>query len=290
MNKLGLLTNYLTHKTYAFVAVTRYNDEARKALNNAYHKTNNIIFARHLLMTIKQKETETINEYVHALNQLARDCQFQDVRANDYKDDLSRDAFINGIGSSTIRQRLVEESNLDFQTAVRKAQFLDRTERQSDFYLAGRSLQMATVVSELAKPSTTSNLRKISKSNTLDDKNQRKCFFCGRPYHRGGRGYCSAKNKVCNFCGKVGYFQKICKSVLRNVSVMNDNTDNNRGQYNKASTISLAMVPENFNCTTVTLEINDIEVDCLLDTRASGNFMNEDTAKSTKVKLHGETL
>ena len=71
---------------------------ARQALNNAYHKPKNIIFARHLLMTRTQKKTEKIDEYVYALNQLARDCQFQDVRANDYKDDLSRDAFINGIG------------------------------------------------------------------------------------------------------------------------------------------------------------------------------------------------
>ena len=85
-------------------------------------------------MTRTQKETETIDEYVHTLNQPARDCQFQNVRANDYKDDLSRDAFINEIGSSTIRlQRLLEESNLDFQTAVRKAQVLDRAERRPVF-------------------------------------------------------------------------------------------------------------------------------------------------------------
>ena len=87
---------------YTFVADTRSYDEARKASNNAYHKLKNVIFTRHLLMTRTQKETETIDEYVHALNQLARDCQFQEMRANEYKDDLSRDAFINGIGSSTI--------------------------------------------------------------------------------------------------------------------------------------------------------------------------------------------
>ena len=147
---------------------------------------------------------------------------------------------------------------------------------------------MAAVVPELAKPSTTCNLTKISKSNTLHDKIQRKCFFCGGPYHRGGRVYCPAKNKVCNSCGKVGHFQKVC--VLRNVSVMNDNTDNNRGQDNKPSTISLAIVLENLNCTTVTSEINDTEVGCLSDTGVSGNFMSEDTARSTKVKLHGESF
>ena len=202
--------------------------------------------------------------------------------------------FLNGIGSSTIRHRLLEESDLDFQTAVRKAQVLDRAEKQSGFYLAGKSFQMASVVPEFAKPSTTNNLTKTSKSNTFEDKNQRKCFFCGGPYHRGGKSllpckvYCPAENKVCNFCGKVGHFQKVCKSVLRNVSVTNDNTDYNRVKDNKASTISLAMVPENLSCTTVTSEINNTEVDCLLDTGASGNFMSEDTAKSTKMKLHGK--
>ena len=112
------------HKTYVFVADTRFYAEARQALNNAYHKVKNIIFARHLLMTRTQKETKTIDEYVHALNQVARDCEFQDVRENNYKDDLSRDAFIIGIGSSTIRQRLLEESDLNFETAVTKAQLL----------------------------------------------------------------------------------------------------------------------------------------------------------------------
>ena len=71
---------------------------------------------------------------------------------------------------------------------------------------------------------------------------------------------------------------------------MNDNTDYNRAQDYKASTISLAMVPEDLNCTTVTSEINDTEVDSLLDTGASGNFMSEDTAKCTKVKLHGKSF
>ena len=105
-------------------------------------------------------------------------------------------------------------------------------------------------------------------------------FFFRGPYHRGGRVSCPAKNKVCSFCGKEGHFQKVCKSALRNISVMNDNTDNNCGQDNKASIISLAMVPENLNCTTVTLEINDTEVDCLL--QCSSNFFHRDPLCTVK--------
>ena len=121
VNKLGLLTNLLTHQTFAFIADSATYEEARETLNNAYHRRKNIVFARHLLMTRTQKPSENINEYVHALRQLARDCAFQNVTAEIYKDELTRDAFISGISSSVIRQRLLEDTNLDFQTAVKKS-------------------------------------------------------------------------------------------------------------------------------------------------------------------------
>ena len=103
-------------------------------------------------MTRTLKETETIDKHVYALNQLARDCEFQDVRANNYKDDLNEETFINGIGFSTIRQGFFEQKDLNFQTAVRKAQLLDQGDKQSDFCSAGRSLQVAAVAPELASP------------------------------------------------------------------------------------------------------------------------------------------
>ena len=76
----------------------------------------------------------------------------------------------------------------------------------------------------------------------------------------------------------MGHFQRVCKSVLRNVFVMTNNTNDDCWQDNKVLTTSLTMLPENLNYTTVTSEINGLEVDWLLDTGASGNFMSEDTA------------
>ena len=139
VNKLGLLTNFLTHKTYAFIADSETYQDARQALNNYFNKPKNIIFARHLLMTRSQKEVEKIDEYVHALNQLARDCEFKNVSAEEYKDNLTRDAFINEICSSTIRQRLLEENQLDFKSVIGKAQLLDQAEKQSVFYSEEKS-------------------------------------------------------------------------------------------------------------------------------------------------------
>ena len=72
-------------------------------------------------MTRKQRTDESIAEYIHALRKLARDCSFTNVSAKQY-----RKQFINGLTSSNIRQRLLEEDELDFKTAIDRAEILDR--------------------------------------------------------------------------------------------------------------------------------------------------------------------
>ena len=51
INKLALLTNFLIHETYSFIAEAAIYDEAKTALTRAYHKQKSVVFARHLLMT-----------------------------------------------------------------------------------------------------------------------------------------------------------------------------------------------------------------------------------------------
>ena len=126
INKLGLITSFRTHRTYELIADAATYEEARTLLRNAYHKRRNVVFARHFLMSRVQNSGESIAEYVHALKQLARDCEFQQVSADRYRDELIRDSFINGISSNAIRQRLLEEDQLTLQTAVNKAEILDR--------------------------------------------------------------------------------------------------------------------------------------------------------------------
>ena len=67
IDKLGLITSFLSHRTYEITADTTTYDQARMTLYNAYHKRKNSVFARHLLMSRPQKSEESIAEYVHAL-------------------------------------------------------------------------------------------------------------------------------------------------------------------------------------------------------------------------------
>ena len=63
-------------------------------------------------MTDTQSPTETIEEFVHTLRQLARDCDFQIYYAKNYKNEMTRDAFISGNNSSEIHKRLQKKDDV----------------------------------------------------------------------------------------------------------------------------------------------------------------------------------
>ena len=98
-NKLGLLTNCLP-KLILSSSMPPLIKELE--IRSQIISERIIVFARHLLMTRTQSPTKTIEELVHALRQLARDCEFQNVNAENSKNEMTRDAFINGINSSEI--------------------------------------------------------------------------------------------------------------------------------------------------------------------------------------------
>jgi hypothetical protein len=52
---------------------------------------------------------------------LSKDCNFSQVTANQYRDEAVRDAFITGLLSTNIRQRLLENKTLNLQTAFDQA-------------------------------------------------------------------------------------------------------------------------------------------------------------------------
>ena len=217
LNKLGLLASFLSHRTFELIADATEYDQAIAMLRNTYPKSKNVIFARHLLLSRTQKSNESLAEFVHALKQLARDCEFRAVSADKYRDELTRDAFINGINSVSIRQRLLEEDGLTFQNAINKAETLDRAQKQSEFYESKPMLQSAAITNDpsagITNDPESKNQGGVSTRITTKQKQQRKCYFCGGIIHSGGRNQCPAKNQICNNCGKKGHFKRVCKSI-----------------------------------------------------------------------------
>ena len=94
-------------------------------------KKRNQIFARRKLATTRQQGDQSIDDFLQCLMRLSKECDWRDVTTKQYEEELVRDAFITGLTSPAIRQRLLENENLNLTTAVNQARALDAAHRNS---------------------------------------------------------------------------------------------------------------------------------------------------------------
>ena len=134
VNKRGLLVNLLSSTVYPYIDYRLSYEEALAVLNSEYIKKKNDVFSRHLLAVHKQQPGESLQQFLQALKRLSKDCSFRSVTAEQYREDLLHDAFINGLTSNAIRQRRLEKDDLALDAAFEQAFFLDRAQQQSSSY------------------------------------------------------------------------------------------------------------------------------------------------------------
>lgn len=122
-------------------------------------------FARHSLLTRRQEPTETVDQYLQALNRLAKNCEFKVSTAEECRDAYVRDAFINGLRSSYIRLRLLENNVEDLEKATILARYLELAHKNAESYEHSNSY-----ASEPVSASATSHLERPSDENAEENK------------------------------------------------------------------------------------------------------------------------
>ena len=162
---------------------------------------------------------DVLYQGLDALKILAKDCKFEAVTATEYRDQSIRDSFINGISSNAIRQRLLENSQLDLDTAVKQAKSMETACNQAETYVKSHCTVSAAAASEYSETKDPSKLSFCENDSSIDSSKyseptvssistNQKCFFCGLRRHP--RSKCPAKDSSCNKCGKVGHYAKVC--------------------------------------------------------------------------------
>ena len=124
-NKLHNLINHISPEVYDYIDGIDDYDAATTKLGDIYMLQDNVVFARHILATRKEKSEETIDVYAQSLQQLAKLCKFEAFTATVHSNKAIRDAFITGLSSNDIRQHLLEDENLDLSVAIAKARTLE---------------------------------------------------------------------------------------------------------------------------------------------------------------------
>lgn len=270
--KLKILINHLSPSVFSIIQDTDDYEGALKQLNNTYVKPHNEIHARHMLSTRKQLPGESIDEYLRALKVLSQNCNFKEITAEGYKTEYIRDAFISGISSKSIRQRLLENLTLTLEEAHNQASSLEMADKNCQSYTntANYVPTLSAVNSEVqeSKPTVCAAGQQIHKKS---------CFFCGgNVLHR--RFKCPAYNSVCQLCSKKGHFASVC----RGTSTVN--TINPQEDAEHTTALILAASPASLSKATIPVTINDSHADALIDTGSSVSFINLSLAETLGLK------
>lgn len=264
--KLTVLINYLSPSVYDYISDCEEYSNAITILKKLYLKPVNEIFARHKLKIRRQEPGENIDTYVESLKCLSRDCNFKAVSADLNRSEYIRDAFIDGLLASHIRQRLLENYTLTLDEAVSQARALELAQHQSMQYQSG-SVNSITPNSKDDKDSDKHESRSFSPEEVVVSAVNQQCFFCG--YRKHSRVVCPAKEATCRSCGIKGHYQKVCrknkfKSFNTNAAVHQSNC--------------VASIPSCLTKAVISVSLNGKKAYALIDTGSSLSFINQDSA------------
>lgn len=257
-NKLPLLCNYVSAAVFLYINDAENYSDAIATLDSLYVVRRNEIFARHCLASRSQQGSETVGEYLQALKQLSKDCEFKPVSAEQYKNEYVRDAFIRGLKSARIRERLLENTTINLNDAFDQARALELAELNSASYLTAPTPMHTAAAEFLEHVPPQEHLAAITPSRSGN------CFFCGNGRHQ--RNACPARNAICHKCGKRGHFQKMCKSRQpRDASETAASAHILASLSSALSSLQKSLVP---------VLVNGVKLNALIDTGSSLSFIN----------------
>ena len=291
INKARIVRSFISQDIFALVEELQDYDSIIATLRQVYVKRKNNVYARHLLVSRKQETGENVAQYLLVLKSLAKDCTFQDVSADRYRNELIRDSFINGISSAAIRQRLLERDDVTLQQAFELADSLERAQLQAvsmnQNLLSSSSIVATTPIERDSEPCETNlpfnardRLIASTSANTTTRLTAKTCYYCGGPFHK--KIVCPAKGKTCFNCGKIGHFSKACKSPSsKTAHVSSTAFDTTVARYFTSTSTG---APHCLRRTVVESFINDYRVKTLFDTGASENFIDESLIKRLGIR------
>ncbi|XP_076819622.1 uncharacterized protein LOC143465288 [Clavelina lepadiformis] len=183
-------------KIFEFIEDCDTFDSAVETLQNLLVKKRNKIFARHLLATRKLQTSESRTQFMQTLQIPSKNCQHKYVTAEQNCKKLCRDAFINGLSSPSIRQRLLENTTLSLESAVDQAHALDIVIKNASAYSTTFSSAFTNPQSLHPRNKMEDQKKQLNKTTTYIAAylKKKKCYFCGYDFDE--RNFCPARPPI----------------------------------------------------------------------------------------------
>ena len=273
-DKLKLLRAHVSSGIFKLIKNVSCYAEAETLLEARFVRPTSSVYSRHLLATHKQQAGETIDQYLGKLKTLAQNCSFKAATAEQVEKMAIRDAFITGLASSSIRQRLLENLELDLEDAVKQARTLEMAQLHSEAYRTEpypiSAPALAGTKEDGKHPDEDEAESKLTASAFQADIRRSRCYFCGGPYHP--RHLCKAREVNCSKCGKVGHFARVCRS---------------RPGLSSTKQKSAAIIASvgGVSAATIPVLLSQTPVEALVDTGSSKSFVRPDVARGAGLQI-----
>lgn len=284
-DKLALLRAHISCNIFKLIKHIKDYDEAIEVLQARFVKPKSEVYSRHRLATCRQQAGETLDQFLDSLKSLAADCSFKATSAEEAKSLAIRDAFISGMASNTIRQRLLENLELKLDDAVKQARTLELAQVHSESYRCEPRMVAATTEAEDTNtPNQSDEVAAATRGGPgirpQLSASSKRCYFCGGRFH--ARVMCRAKNATCAKCGKLGHFAQVCQSS-------SEAANSKRRQLSSASILaSTASKPNLVSVSHAVTEArlnNGAVFEVLIDTGSSKSFIRPDAAAAANLKI-----
>ena len=281
-DKLAALVNCATPDVYEYIDNCDTYEEAEATLEQLYVKRPNDIFARHLLSIEKQKTNQTLEDFRCTLVRLAKDCDFKDVTAVQYRDDMIRDSFINGLCSSEIRQRLLEHKTLTLKEAFQQAVTLDDARRDNRIFGQGSTMEPAIEAVNAIELESSEE-----QENSMVAAAKNVCSKCGSGKSHDFRN-CRAKMQTCFKCGERGHYSRACHLQKKRFSAQKyrDKVEKSAAvnEISQHLCTTEGCIKHDLNHALVCVTIKGQIFKCLLDTGSSISYIKTAVARKFKIK------
>ena len=223
----------------------------------------NTIYERFLFFTRDQRESETVDQYLMELRQIAANCDFESITP----DQLLRDRLVTGTKTAKVRENLLKEKKLTLEKAIDIARAAESTAVQMKVMSAESGL---SAVKEKEKEQS-ENVPSVS-SGWIKD-----CRFCGRNHERRS---CPAFGQICAYCKKRNHFVVKCPAKSKVSSVQERFYLSAAGVGNGGREMVTLTVSKESN----PLSVHDVSF--LMDTGAECNLLPLDVYKKVTGDLH----
>ncbi len=180
--------------------------------DNYFTEKKNTIYERAKFNSRTQEDGEPVEVFITALHKLAAKCEFRDLR-----EELIRDRIVVGIRNRALSEKMQLDERLSLETATKLARENEAVKLQQT-----ELREQPTVKKEIGAIKT-GHRQKVGKHPPLNGsgpfqrqaqpKNRDVCTRCGYS-HPSGRDNCHAKTVKCHNCGKVGHYQRMCRSSI----------------------------------------------------------------------------